>query len=318
MKLFVNTQGRVMGPVDVERILTMAEKGRLSPDATVSEDRMNWIPISELKSLIQQANEESAVKAKIQLAKEENPVVQYSAPQGYNQGASYGAPQGYNQGAPYGAPQAYNQGAPYGAPQAYNQGATYGTPQGYNQGMPQEYNQGAPGNSQMGYPQGMQVPGAMQGNNTKICPACGQPIAPNASVCHHCGTHFRFCPNCGTIISRPEQLVCTQCGCSLGSVGAGMRERHRGSNNTIQPNGKSASTAMWLSCLLVGAGQMYLGQVAKGIIILVVGILLSLLTEEAGAGGIGGIIVLIIAMSDAYKQGKKMENGESIGQWTFF
>ena len=87
-----------------------------------------------------------------------------------------------------------------------------------------------------------------------------------------------------------------------------------GSNNEpIRNNGKSASTATILSCLVIGLGQMYLGQIMKGVAILLGGIVLSTVTA-----GILGLPIWIAAMIDAYKIGKRLENGETVGQWQFF
>lgn len=69
---------------------------------------------------------------------------------------------------------------------------------------------------------------------------------------------------------------------------------------------KSARTATLLSIVFGGLGQIYLGQSAKGLAI----ILASLL---------GLLFVLIpLGMIDAYYIGKRIENGEKVGDWDFF
>ena len=201
MKLYVKVQGRVMGPVEASRVLAMIERGRLSADATVSDDKVNWIPIDEFLSLVEQNDNDASSGLKKE--PQQNPVVLYSSRAGYDQGASYdvpptGGPRGYNQGTPYGR-------QPMGGP--YSQGVSYG-------------------NAVMGtQPQSAWTPpyysdGMEASGNTRLCPTCGEPIAAQAAVCHHCGTHFRFCPRCGASIARPEQLVCTQCGCALDKADA--------------------------------------------------------------------------------------------------
>lgn len=58
---------------------------------------------------------------------------------------------------------------------------------------------------------------------------------------------------------------------------------------------------------------MYLGQVLKGVVILLATIVIGALTA-----GVGSIVIWIIAMIDASKIGKKLEAGQSVGEWEFF
>jgi hypothetical protein len=58
---------------------------------------------------------------------------------------------------------------------------------------------------------------------------------------------------------------------------------------------------------------MYLGQVIKGVVILVAGIVLSTVTS-----GIAGLPVWIVAMIDANNIAKKLASGRPVGQWEFF
>ena len=81
----------------------------------------------------------------------------------------------------------------------------------------------------------------------------------------------------------------------------------------IQPSSppKSPVLALVLSFLLAGgAGQIYLGQVTKGIVIIVAALLLSCI-------GIG-LIVWIVGIIDAYMIGQKLERGQPVGEWEFF
>ena len=73
----------------------------------------------------------------------------------------------------------------------------------------------------------------------------------------------------------------------------------------IHPSGKSASLALLLSCLIAGIGQIYLGQTLKGLVILAVTF-------------VTGPIGWVIGMIDAYLIGKKLEAGQSVGEWEFF
>ena len=64
---------------------------------------------------------------------------------------------------------------------------------------------------------------------------------------------------------------------------------------------KDPTLACLLNLFLVGSGHMYLNQVAKGLVILAIGVALWLTTW-----GIALIPLVIWAMYDAYKTAKKM------------
>lgn len=154
------------------------------------------------------------------------------------------------------------------------------------------------------------------------CTNCGQEIAPNAAICTHCGvmvgTEKKFCANCGQAVN-PNQAICLGCGCALpqaqmnNGMNNGINNPQNAGQKSIQPSGKSASTAVLLSCLVTGLGQMYLGQVLKGVAILLAGIIIGTITA-----GVGGLVIWIVAMVDANKIGKKLEAGQSVGEWEFF
>jgi TM2 domain-containing membrane protein YozV len=74
---------------------------------------------------------------------------------------------------------------------------------------------------------------------------------------------------------------------------------------------KKTINAVLLSLFLAGgAGQIYLGQVKKGIIIIIV----VLTTLCIGLG----FILWIIGVIDAYLIAKKLESNKSVQQWEFF
>ncbi len=77
---------------------------------------------------------------------------------------------------------------------------------------------------------------------------------------------------------------------------------------------KSPVLAALLSFLLVGMGQIYLGQVEKGLCMLGV-VLLLIMTVVVGPAG---IIILLFNVVDAFVLGMKIRNGETIGKWQFF
>jgi TM2 domain-containing membrane protein YozV len=85
------------------------------------------------------------------------------------------------------------------------------------------------------------------------------------------------------------------------------------STETIQPSDppKNPIIAAILSLLLFGGvGQMYLGQMKKGIILIVATIVLACI-------GIGFLIPILGAI-DAYMMADKLQKGTSIGDMQWF
>lgn len=75
---------------------------------------------------------------------------------------------------------------------------------------------------------------------------------------------------------------------------------------------KDPTLACLLNLLLLGAGHMYLGQTAKGLLILAVGVALGMIVWPATA------LVAVWAMYDAHKTAKKMNQaaGKSVAEKT--
>ena len=76
---------------------------------------------------------------------------------------------------------------------------------------------------------------------------------------------------------------------------------------------KSPSTAGCLSFLICGLGQMYNGQVLKGIVLLVACAVLG-----AATAGIGAAVIWIVGIIDASNIAKKINAGKQVGPWEFF
>ena len=51
MKLYIKNKGKILGPLDWDRVLAFHDKGRFSSDTTVSKDKANWLPIEQVKQL---------------------------------------------------------------------------------------------------------------------------------------------------------------------------------------------------------------------------------------------------------------------------
>jgi TM2 domain-containing membrane protein YozV len=71
--------------------------------------------------------------------------------------------------------------------------------------------------------------------------------------------------------------------------------------------------AALLSFLLVGLGQMVLGQTIKGVVMLIVALVLGALT-----GCVACLVTFPVSAIDAYLIAKKLKEGKSVGEWEFF
>lgn len=84
------------------------------------------------------------------------------------------------------------------------------------------------------------------------------------------------------------------------------------STTVIQPDPtKTPILAAALSLAIPGLGQLYLGQEKKGIVILGATIVLS-------CTYIGGVACWIAAIVDAYRIGRKLSEGRSVGNMEWF
>jgi molecular chaperone DnaK (HSP70)/TM2 domain-containing membrane protein YozV len=83
----------------------------------------------------------------------------------------------------------------------------------------------------------------------------------------------------------------------------------------VQPSSNPQNPILMavLSVLLPGLGQMILGQVAKGVVILVVFIAVGAITF-----GFGATVVLVLSAYDAYAIAVKLRDGKSVRKWEFF
>ena len=133
------------------------------------------------------------------------------------------------------------------------------------------------------------------------------------------------CPNCGATV-QPNQLRCNKCGSTLQLENAPNPAPAHGVPNAGPAHGvpntdlvhpstppKSSTTALILSCLITGLGQIYLGQTIKGLVLLISSFVISGITL-----GFGWPILWIVAMVDAHMIGNKLASGQPVRQWEFF
>lgn len=103
---------------------------------------------------------------------------------------------------------------------------------------------------------------------TKFCSNCGAEIDINAEIC----------PKCGVRVAPPPTPVYP----------------------TEPPGAKSPGIALILSLLIPGVGQMYNGEIGKGILILLIAII-SIPLALVFIGFLTYIAVWIYGMIDAYE-----------------
>lgn len=151
----------------------------------------------------------------------------------------------------------------------------------------------------------------------KTCTNCGAELEEKATFCPKCGIKIeslssnsepiegeilnsetietKFCNNCGAKIDINAE-ICPKCGVRVAKSSSSE---------------KSAGLALVLSFLFSGLGQIYNGQISKGIVMLVVYLICAFTTFLI----IPGLILLVLwiyGMIDAYNTAKKINDGEIV------
>jgi TM2 domain-containing membrane protein YozV len=116
---------------------------------------------------------------------------------------------------------------------------------------------------------------------------------------------IKYCSNCGIELDEKAE-ICPECGVRQAPPGAYYQ------GGDVHPvKEKSPELAALLSFLIVGVGQIYNGQVGKGVIILIAAVISGVLWT-IGIGVIFSIIIWIYAIYDAYTTAKKINAGEIV------
>lgn len=106
----------------------------------------------------------------------------------------------------------------------------------------------------------------------------------------------KFCSNCGAEID-PKAEICPKCGVRQ----AGVRVAEQ----------KNPGIAAVLSALWVGLGQIYNGEIGKGILLMVVYAISAFLIVLI-IGFVTTPILWVYGVYDAYNSAKKINAGEKI------
>jgi len=141
----------------------------------------------------------------------------------------------------------------------------------------------------------------------RYCRGCGKELQnPNAVVCPNCGgdpkSPGKYCPECGKELQNPNAVVCPSCGEALGKAAVSQ-------SGGAGPKQKEEFLAVALSFFVPGLGQLYNGQVGKGVAYFIIAIVFLCMTLIV----IGALLYLIwwlVSMVDAYTTAGKINRGE--------
>ena len=156
------------------------------------------------------------------------------------------------------------------------------------------------------------------------CPDCKEPYEKETKFCQVCGCNFEV-----DLVTKSVRPKCVKCGKEF-SDGVNfcpddggrvtteiqhekeLKPKYENQNNLIFPSAKSKSPfiAAFLSFLWGGLGQVYLGQTALGITIMVIDVFAMFITL-----GVGYFVIMIVSIVLAYKDAKTLESGNPIHAW---
>lgn len=154
-----------------------------------------------------------------------------------------------------------------------------------------------------------------------FCGSCGNEVNPDAVACLKCGAAPRsarsFCQHCSKQIENANAVICIACGSSLfGASGPMSGGAVGGSGDMVYPSNPPKDPvlmAILSGCCIAGLGQIVLGQVIKGFIIMLVSMVVAVVTF-----GISIFITWPLGALDAYQIAVKLKAGKPVGQWEFF
>lgn len=111
------------------------------------------------------------------------------------------------------------------------------------------------------------------------CTVCGAEI----------GNTVKFCSKCGAKVSQQKAQSQKK---NINSVSKGSQYRRENFNNKLYAENKNKWISLVLSLIIIGIGQFYNGDIKKGVLMFVIGLIGGVLSL--------GTIWLIVALYSAY------------------
>lgn len=165
-----------------------------------------------------------------------------------------------------------------------------------------------------------------------FCPNCGKEVQPGSTFCPSCGKplsaqvpptetavtsappaavptySIKYCNTCGAQIAQNAE-ICPRCGSRVFTSQPISPPQPWAAQPTSVQQHKNEGLAAVLSFLFTGLGQIYNGQIGKGILFFVVGIVFAALIFFL-IGIILYPIFWIYNIYDAYSTAKKINTGQ--------
>lgn len=158
----------------------------------------------------------------------------------------------------------------------------------------------------------------MENSQNYYCTNCGKPMNEQAEFCTSCGVKqgkvINYCYNCGSTI-EPNQEICLTCGVNprkikrTGTAGSAAAPVRTAGNSVVNP-----VLATIIGLFIPGLPSLiWFGQKTKGIVMIIAFLLGIFIIPIAGPW-----IVAIFGAIDAYQLSGRVNNGETLDEWTFF
>jgi TM2 domain-containing membrane protein YozV/RNA polymerase subunit RPABC4/transcription elongation factor Spt4 len=161
-----------------------------------------------------------------------------------------------------------------------------------------------------------------------FCPNCGKEVQPGSTFCPACGKPIsaqvapaqtaqpsavptyaiKYCNTCGAQIAQNAE-ICPKCGSRVFTSQPIAQPQPWPAQPAPAQQHKNEGLAAVLSVIFIGLGQIYNGQIGKGILFLVVGIVFAALIFFL-VGIILYPIFWIYNIYDAYSTAKKINAGQ--------
>lgn len=154
---------------------------------------------------------------------------------------------------------------------------------------------------------------------TLKCPHCMEPIlvaSPKPAVVAMPSDRRKTCPFCGELIAE-SAIKCRFCSSMLVPLDGAMGHSHSSHGAKLvhpsDPPKDPILMALLSGCCIAGLGQMVLGQVVKGVVVLIAAMALGAITM-----GVSIFVTWPLMGIDAYLIARKLKSGRPVTEWESF